>query len=68
MQSHSNIRCFKLVTKNVRKGPQFPFVIHDHCQIFDIFLNSTFLTVQSQQGKKKGFRGMKGFGEESSFE
>ena len=41
MQSHSSIRCFKLVTKNVRKGPQFPFVIHDHCQIFDIFLAFT---------------------------
>ena len=40
MQSHSNI-CYKLVLKlslkNMRKGPQFAFVIQDHCQIFDIF-------------------------------
>ena len=40
MKSHSN-KCCKLVLKSsqkiVRKGPQFAFVIHEHCQIFDIF-------------------------------
>ena len=61
MQSHSNIRCFKLVTKNVREGPQFLFVIHDHCRIFDIFLNSTFLIVQSQQGEKQSISRDEGF-------
>ena len=59
----------------MRKGPQFVFVIHDHCQIFDIFFNSTFLIVQSQQGVKNivRFGGLlrggvaRDSGEESSF-
>ena len=39
MQSHSNMlyTCFKVISKNVTKGSQFVFVIHDHYQIFDIF-------------------------------
>ena len=59
----------------MRQGPQFAFVIQDHCQIFDIFfliLLSWLFKVNKEKNKVRfggSLRGgmTRGSGEESSF-